>query len=112
MEDVDSASFDVMFDALCNSYRRRILFAASDHNLGTEGEFTPDSLGSDDADNVDLERRKTELYHAHLPELGAADYVEWDPETETIRRGPNFEDIAPLVRLLVEHEDELPGDWP
>lgn len=112
MEDGASTSFDVMFDALCHPYRRRILHAISDRDPQADAEFTPDSFGPDDADLAERKRMRTELYHSHLPRLDKVGYIEWDPERERVRRGPNFEDIAPLVRLLVEHEDEFPDDWP
>lgn len=55
---------------------------------------------------------KVQLFHSHLPQLNEVGYIEWDPVTETIRRGPNFESIAPLLELMVEHQDELPPGWP
>jgi hypothetical protein len=112
MEDGNPASLDAMLHALCHPYRQRILLAVSDHGPRTGEEFTPDSFGPDDADDVERKRMRTELYHSHLPRLAKLGYVEWDSETGTVRRGPNFEAIDPLVRLLVEHEDELPDDLP
>ncbi|WP_254538660.1 DUF7344 domain-containing protein [Halomarina litorea] len=103
----DSASLDTMLDMLSNSHRRRILLAVSDHNPRHEDEFTLDELDDDNG-----RRLKISLRHAHLPKLADKGYIEWDPDTQTIRRGPNFDDIAPLLRLMEEHHDELPDDWP
>lgn len=107
----DPASLDVKFDMLRSSSRRRILLAIANKNPRDEEEFTSDSFTSDDTDGDELSYLKR-LHHVHLPKLADAGYIEWNPDTATIRRGPNFDDIAPLLRLMAEHEDELPDDWP
>jgi hypothetical protein len=98
-----------MFDALTHPYRRRILMLVSEQNPRDEEEFVVENLSTEDDD---LELLTTELSHVHLPKLADAGYIEWDEHTQTIRRGPNFEEIAPLLRLMTEHQDELPADWP
>jgi Ser-tRNA(Ala) deacylase AlaX len=98
-----------MFDALKHPYRRRILMLVSEHNPRDENEFNVKNLATEDDD---LELFTTELYHAHLPKLADAGYIEWDEDTHTIRRGQNFEEIAPLLRLMDDHQDELPEGWP
>lgn len=55
--------------------------------------------------------RKVQLYHAHLPKLEAAGVIEWDRETETVSRGPQFSAVEPVVRLLAENEHVLPGSF-
>ena len=109
---IKSASLDVMFDALRDPYRRRILLAVSDHNPRDINEFTQDEFASVDADEADPEQVELELFHSHLPKLDEKGYIDWSPETQTIRRGPNFDDIAPLLKLIGDHADELPADWP
>ncbi|MFC4358412.1 ArsR family transcriptional regulator [Halobium salinum] len=100
---------DRMFDVLGHPYRRRILLLVSEHNPRDEDEFSVDELATEDDD---LEMLTDELYRIHLPKLADAGYIEWNEDTETIRRGPNFEDIAPLLRLMHDHRDELPSGWP
>ncbi|UPV99916.1 transcriptional regulator [Halorussus gelatinilyticus] len=100
-----------MFDELWNIYRYRLLLAVSDHTPRTEDEFTPESLASDEPDDDDLDGVKTELQNTHLPKLAEHGYIEWDAETQTIWRGPNFEEIAPLLRPVDDHRDELPKGW-
>lgn len=102
-------SLDRMFDVLKNPYRRRILMLVSGHNRRDEDEFTVEDLATE-GDNLEL--LTTELYYAHLPKLTESGYVEWDEGTHTIRRGPNFDEIAPLLRLMHDHQDELPNGWP
>ncbi|WP_435159811.1 DUF7344 domain-containing protein [Haladaptatus sp. DFWS20] len=108
----NSASLDVMLNALSNVHRRRILLAVADHNPRDEDEFTPDEIPTDTIADEDLDSLKTQLHHTHLPKLADAGYIEWDPMTETVRRGPNFDDVAPLLKLMSDHADELPDDWP
>jgi len=105
----DPDALDRMFDALRHPYRRRILLLVSEHNPREEDEFSVGDLATEDDD---LELLTTELYHAHLPKLAESGYIDWDEETQTIRRGPNFEEVAPLLRLMTEHRDDLPDGWP
>jgi hypothetical protein len=107
----NSASLDAMLDMLSNPHRRRIMIAVSDHNPRDEDEFTPDAVAAEDLDD-ELRTVKTQLQHTHLPKLADKGYIEWNLDTETIRRGPNFDEIAPLLTLMVNHADELPADWP
>ncbi|WP_255150157.1 helix-turn-helix domain-containing protein [Halorarius halobius] len=102
-------SLDRMFDALSHPYRRRILLLVSEHNPRDEDEFSVEDLATEDDD---LELLTTELYHAHLPKLAEAGYIEWDEDMRTIRRGPNFDEIAPLLHLMHDHQEELPEGWP
>jgi DNA-binding transcriptional ArsR family regulator len=55
---------------------------------------------------------KAALVHNHLPKLEEAGYIEWDRESGTIEKGPEFDEIEPLLELIEEHSDELPHDWP
>lgn len=98
-----------MFDALTHPQRRRILMLVSEHNPRDEDEFVLKDITTEDDD---LELLTTQLYHTHLPKLADAGYIEWDKEAHTIRQGPNFEEIAPLLRLMTDHQEDLPADWP
>ncbi|VTT86294.1 hypothetical protein DM2_2332 [Halorubrum sp. DM2] len=52
------------------------------------------------------------MYHSHLPKLADLGFIEWDPDENEIRKGPRWDDIAPLLRLIEDHQDELPDGWP
>lgn len=105
----DSTSLDAMLGALSNPYRRRILVTVADHDPRGEYEFVPADFATA---NDDLDDLRTILYHAHLPKLAENGYIVLDPDTGTLRRGPNFGEIAPLLDLMAEREDELPAEWP
>ncbi|UPV77101.1 helix-turn-helix domain-containing protein (plasmid) [Halorussus limi] len=100
---------DRAFDILSHPYRRRILTTLVEANPRDEDELSPEHLQAADED---LEMFTTQLFHVHLPKLEAAEYIEWDRETGAITRGPNFDEVAPLVKLMRNHPDELPADWP
>lgn len=105
----DGAALDSVFSALEHPYRRRILLLVSDRNPRDEAEFAVADLATEDDDR---ELLLTDLYHVHLPALADAGYLDWDRETNTVTRGPKFDDVAPVLRLLHDHQDELPAGWP
>lgn len=50
----------------------------------------------------------TSLHHIHLPKLEGAGYIDRDPRATTISRGPDIDDIEPLLRALsTRHHDWL-----
>lgn len=95
---------DRTFDALRARRRRLILLGLLTDDIRSEACF--DSRCSN-REGVD-----TELHHRHLPMLAELGYVEWDPDSGTIERGSRFDEIEPLLRLLIDHADELPPGWP
>lgn len=86
--------------ALSNRPQRRLLVALSRR---IPRDDTP--VHSDDLGFVDEELDN------HLHHLGNMGFIDYDQEDQTVTRGPNFEDIEPLLQLINEHEDELPNDW-
>ena len=108
----DSASLDIMFDALRDPYRRRILLAISEDNPRDINEFTQDKFAPVNRDEADPEPLELQLLHSHLPKLAETGYIDWNPEAQTIRRGANFDDIASFLKLMDDHAGELPADWP
>ena len=104
-----SGTLDRLFEVLSHPYRRRILLLLSEVNPREEDEFSPADVATED-DDVDLLR--TELFHSHLPKLEERGYIDWDRDTQTIRRGDRFDEIEPLIKLMHDHQDELPAGWP
>ena len=103
-----SDDLDRLFDALGHPYRRRILAHLAESGGSSEDVL---SLEVAVAAGDEFEQVRPALYHAHLPKLDEAGYIRWDRRGETVRRGPRFDDVAPAVRLLADHRDELPGEW-
>lgn len=105
----DGVSLSRIFTVLSHPYRRRILVLLLEHNPRDADDVTSEDVG-DKMSDPDLVILK--LFHTHLPKLEEAGFIIWDRSTDTITRGPRFDEIAPLLRLLDEHHDELPDDWP
>ncbi|WP_225741388.1 DUF7344 domain-containing protein [Halorussus halophilus] len=109
----NEGSLSELFEILSHKYRRRILVAVAQHNPQDEDDITSESIADEheeDGDARDL--LHLQLYHAHLPKLADAGFINWDRDTSTITRGARFKKIAPLLRLMRDHQDELPDDWP
>lgn len=105
-EQITAAALDTQFDALGHVERRRLLLALC------RGQ-SPDPW-------IDLDRFEssssqanpaTAMHHVHLPKLAAMGYVEVDREHRKARRGPDFGEIEPVLGLLAEYREELPGHW-
>ena len=111
-KDDNGSSLSDLFEALSHEYRRRVLIAVAQQNPQDEDEIVSEATDDDHEDDEALEQLQLELYHAHLPKLDEAGFIDWDRESETITRGPRFEEIEPLLKLIHEHQDELPDGWP
>lgn len=102
-----SISFDDMVDALADVQRRKLMTALLVHNPQND---SPVVIADSDKDADDL-GRLVSMNHVHLPKLVDYGFITWDEETHEVAKGPNFDEIRPLVELLDNHEDELPDDW-
>lgn len=99
------------FDALANSYRRQLLLALFDENPQDDDDLDPLDLLVEGETADDLTATRIELTHMHLPKLADMGFIEWDRESGELSKGPNWKEIAPLLRLMHEHRDELPDEW-
>lgn len=100
-------TIDECFDALSHRQRRRMLVALLHHNPQTAEFQAPDDVIS----NEMTDELVIQMHHAHLPKLADLGFIEWDRTANSIRRGPVFGELRPLLELLDKHSDELPGEW-
>lgn len=109
----EMTAFDRMADALSHPYRRQLLVALTEHNPQAveEGLDAEHALASVHGGVSGGENIEVEFVHNHLPKLEAYSYIRIDGLTGQISKGPNWEEIGPLLRLLQTHEDDLPADW-
>ncbi len=103
-----SVDTDSCFRALTDPYRRQLLVALLEHNPQDDDDRDPLNIVDDDREPKVL---KSELIHVHLPLLEEMGYIQWDRDSNQIRKGPNWEDIEPLLTLIHDHRGELPDDW-
>lgn len=97
-----------ILDALSNPYRRQLLVALLDHNPQDGSDRDPlDVLSEGD----DAEVLETELVHNHLPKLDDMGYISWGRDNNNISKGPKWDEIAPLLKLIHDNRDELPDGW-
>ena len=104
----EKSQLDTGLVALSNPYRRQLLLALMTANPQDDSDADPLDVLGEDADAAQLETR---LVHVHLPKLEASGFIEWDRQTGDISKGPEWETIAPLVRLIHDHRDELPEGY-
>jgi hypothetical protein len=96
-------SLDSCLSALGTVERRRLLVALLERNPRRVADLKPSG--------TQPRQFELETHHVHLPKLVAAGFVDWDRTSHTIRRGPDFESLEPLLKLLVENEATLPSGW-
>lgn len=99
----DGINLGTALKALNHPLRRRILTDLRRSNPRDVAAFVS---GADDH-SVEIQLR-----HTHLPRLDDQGFIDWDRTSDTITRGPSFDAIEPLLRVLGDHQDELPGTWP
>ncbi|MFW5917773.1 MAG: DUF7344 domain-containing protein [Halorubrum sp.] len=94
---------DRALNALSHSCRRRLLFKLYEEvNCGDRESITRVGI-----DPFETERKRVRLHHSHLPKLEEYGYVRWSEAEETIRTGPRWEEIEPLLELIYAHLYDL-----
>lgn len=102
-------SLDVALDLLADRYRRSLLVALLEHNPQNDDDTQiPAEVTVEDED---LEFLQIQIIHTHLPKLESAGVIVWDRESNEISKGPQFNELLPLLQLMYNHADDLPADW-
>ncbi|MEY7848614.1 hypothetical protein AB7C87_05360 [Natrarchaeobius sp. A-rgal3] len=96
--------FDQIAEALGDQERRQILLELLDHNP-VDG---PEAL--EENDTRETEEHEVELVHTHLPKLDDMGYIVWDRDHDNILKGPNWEEIESVVRLLSDNRAQIPNN--
>jgi hypothetical protein len=97
---------DEILDALSHSLRRRLLFGLFEQD-NDAGDLSLDRVPGIGFEETDVQ---TKLYHVHLPKLEKKGYVRWKRDEHTITKGPDWDQIEPLLRVIYNHLNELPPD--
>lgn len=104
---------EAAFLALSNQYRRQILVALFDQPSRSQTGIDPmDAVTEEFLNGPELVALKLDLKHAQLPKLEEMRFIEYNEQLDEVSRGPEWDAIAPLLRILQEHQEELPEQWP
>ncbi|WP_425433325.1 DUF7344 domain-containing protein [Haloarcula rubra] len=119
---VDTGS---LFQLLADDTRRRILYALCDNasiripeGILSRGQVqsrdtqphSPHS-SSTQINGESVQQLEMQLHHVHLPKLEDGGAIEWERETQTVSRGPQFDKLEAILRLLFVNQDRLPDDF-
>ncbi|MFC6812487.1 hypothetical protein ACFQGT_14250 [Natrialbaceae archaeon GCM10025810] len=111
--------YDDVFDGLANSCRRQLLVELSTHNPhdvpklpemsqkiaeADEGLFQQHLSSSRVIPGVDEELLR--LHYVHLPKLTDYGFIEWDRDAHVVTKGPRFDEMKPLLKLLIDQQKE------
>jgi hypothetical protein len=88
---------DNAFNALANEDRRSFLLDLLESNP-QDADVESSTRGSVLTEAE--QRAQTEMYHVHLPKLEEYGYIEWDEDTNEVIKGPQFEEIRPLLEFM------------
>jgi DNA-binding transcriptional ArsR family regulator len=103
--DQTGTAADRCFEALADERRRRIIAAlceaeASLSLTGLAVELTRAETDPKGGPGPDVEDRKVQLYHRHIPKLADAGLVEFDRDRRRVALAPGFEGIEDTSELL------------
>lgn len=76
---------------------------------GPQAELSIPNAVRDGEPKSEMNNVHIALVQNHLPKLEDAGFIQWDRDRDVVTRGPQFDEIGPLVQLLLDHADELPG---
>lgn len=102
-----SERWDQVLRLMSHEPRRRLILALSEEEPTASVEL-PDAA---DSPHITMTRRdlSTTLHHHHLPALADADYVWWRSSPFEAGRGPNFEEAAAVIGMILSYATHLPN---
>lgn len=100
-------TLDELLNELGHIQRRKLLRALMKRNPQDD---VPVYLDEGESTDEDLSRL-IQMHHVHLPKLERYGFIRWDRDKNVVSKGPNFDEIEPLLELFSKHEDELPDEW-
>lgn len=97
---------------LADHRRRTLLDELAELGSPTTVDRLVDTLHASSAYEVDLsqEALSLRLHHVHLPQLEAAEVIEYDHRSGAIRQDRDFEDVVSLLRAIQRHRRKPRSD--
>ena len=96
-----------LLGALANPYRRQLLLALMEHNPQADDDSDPLDIHPEGEDSF----TQMNISMGHLPMLDDMGIIDWDQDDNEISKGPDWEEFEPLLQLIVENKERLPGEW-
>jgi hypothetical protein len=103
----EQVRFDSSLEVLANTSRREGLLALREHNPQADDEPDPLDIHASDTD----ETPEFDIHMNHLPMFNELGIIEWDRKADEISQGPDWDEFAPLLKLIDDHRDELPEGY-
>ena len=100
---------DDMFAVLSHSHRRHILSELSARTSSRDPAVEVDTLVP--ADQHANDSIETQFHHVQLPKLADHEFITWDRANGTVRRGPAFAAVEPVIERFEKDDELLPGEW-
>lgn len=101
---LDTEAADRTLTALSHVCRRRLLFELYREQNSGDGA----AVDYTEIAPFGTETGRVRLYHVHLPKLEEFGYISWDEAEETVRTGPVWGEIEPVLELISTHHRDLP----
>lgn len=95
-----------VFEALSAEPRRQLVVSLSDASPDQPVSL-PESAVNPNVP-VDPDDLRGELRHRHLPMLAERDFVEYGTDPLVAARGPQFDEVAVVMRALQESATDIP----
>ncbi|WP_231188351.1 ArsR family transcriptional regulator [Haladaptatus sp. DYF46] len=96
-------TLDEQLSVLSNHHRRQLLVALAQRTPQPDRLAPSRALAADGGD----EEQTIAMQHVHLPKLANHGFIDWDQDTQHVTKGPQFDEIEPLLTVLVENHDVL-----
>lgn len=110
---------DKVYDALASEQRRQVLvnlleddsqsvpeLSEESRELLTADEGVLEGFLTDSVEIANTEKDTIRLYHTHLPMLAEYGFIKWEREMHFVTKGPQFEEIKPLLEVVDEHRED------
>ena len=108
---IDSSTTTRVFEALQVPYRRQLLLALLAANPQSDDDLDPLNRRRGDPASIGDGVDRIQLVHVHLPKLDDWGFIDWDREAGQVRKGPSWDAIAPILRLIRDHQEDMPDGW-
>lgn len=88
------------FKALSSERRRDVLLTLLDQQDRVDPPSEYEQIEIDGGEDLSA----ISMQHVHLPMLEDCGYIEWDKESQSVSKGPQFDELEPLLTVLEENE--------